>query len=308
MTRRNTEKANAPVGWTPPDLKGRVAVVAGASRGAARGIALALGEAGATLYIAARTTRSGPKPYDSAPGTIEDTAEEVTRRGGRGIPVRTDCSVEADVAALFERVQKEQGRLDIMANGCWGSSQESLHMFRGVKRPFWEMQSTGWHEAMMCGAHACLCTTVHAARRMARQGGGLIAHVTEPIFEAYDRGGPLFWMFYMLGHRGINRLVEATSGELKKRKVTIVALAPGFMRTERVLLHSTEADRKRHHFDKSETTEYAGRAVASLAADSKVLAKSGKLVFVGDLAGEYGFKDADGKDVGNFFKKMKMKV
>src|SRR5579864_6077987 len=103
-------------------LKGRIAVVAGASRGAGRGIALALGDAGATVYVAARSSRDGPKPADNAPGTIEDTAEEVTARGGLGIPVRADLSQEDQAGALFRRVAEEHGRLDVMANSAWAAN------------------------------------------------------------------------------------------------------------------------------------------------------------------------------------------
>jgi NAD(P)-dependent dehydrogenase (short-subunit alcohol dehydrogenase family) len=124
MTESKAEKAKEPVGWTPPNLKNRVAVVAGASRGAGRGIALALGESGATVYVTGRTTRIGPKPFDGAPENIDDTAEEVTRRGGQGIPVRVDHTMEAEVAALFERVEKEQGRIDVPANAVWGGSEQ----------------------------------------------------------------------------------------------------------------------------------------------------------------------------------------
>lgn len=313
MSRRNSEKADGPTGWKPPDLKGRVAVVAGASRGAARGIALALGETGATVYVAARTARSGLKPYDRAPGTVEDTAEEVTRRGGKGIPVRTDCSVEADVAALFERVEKDQGRLDILANGCWGSSEQTIAQFLGKeKRPFWELEGPpGWQESIQCGAYACLLTTQYAARRMAPRRKGLIVHITEPNFATEGNTGSLFWLFTMLGHGAINKMVATMKSQLAKRNIAIIGLCPGFMRTERVqkhMEHVDEAGRRKWGYHNSETTEYSGRAVASLAADSGVVKKSGKLLYVGDLAGQYGFKDADGKDVGNFYKKTKVYI
>ena len=308
MSTPSKQKENGPLGWTPSDFKDQVAIVAGASRGAGRGIALALGETGATIYVTGRTTRSGPKPFDGAPGTIEDTAEEVTRRGGRGIPVRADCSVEADVAALFERVEKEQGRLDILANGIWGSSEQAMRQFMGKeRRTFWELDSPpGWREAILGGAYPCLLTSQHAARLMAPRRKGLIVHVTEPV-ENYGRGESPFWMFTALGHRAINRMVAAMSHDLVKRKIAIVALAPGFMRTERVQMHMKnldEAARRKWGYHKSETTEYAGRAVASLAADAKVLKKRGKLLQVGDLAVEYGFRDADGRHVGNFLKEM----
>jgi len=308
MTIRKARSEPEPVGWTPPDLSNWVAVVAGASRGAGRGIALALGETGATVYVTGRTTRRGRKPPDGMPGTIEGTAAEVTRRGGRGIPVRADCSVEKEVAALFARVQREQGRLDILANAVWGGGEQ----FAGDdwrQRPFWELENTGWHAMMMSGAYACLLVTKHAARLMARRGGrrrGLIVHVTEPVLEKYDRGGPLFWMFWMLGHRAINRIVEATKSDLANRRIAAIALAPGWMRTERVMKYTSEKMKRSSRFAKSESTEYVGRAVASLAADPKVLKKSGKLLYAGDLAAEYKFKDADGRYIPNFYKALKL--
>ncbi len=159
---------------------------------------------------------------------------------------------------------------------------------------------------MMGGAYAALLASIHAARLMVLRGRGLMVHVTE---LASDPQGKLFWMFHTMGHLGINRMVEAMSGDLKKHKVAIIALAPGFMRTERVLINMktmTEKQKQAYRFDLSETTEYVGRAVASLAADAKALRRSGKLLYVGDLAKEYGFKDADGKFVANLYRELKM--
>jgi NAD(P)-dependent dehydrogenase (short-subunit alcohol dehydrogenase family) len=298
-------KKQTSTGWTPPDLRGRVAVVAGASRGAGRGIALALGDARMTVYVTGRTRRAGPKPFDDAPGTIDDTAEAVTRRGGRGIPARVDHTVGGQVAALFERVEREQGRLDVLANAVWGGSEQYVRK-DWKQRPFWELESAGWQQTMMAGPYAALLASGHAARLMAARRRGLIVHVTEPILEKYDRGGPLFWMLWMLGHRGLNRMVEAMRADLKKRNVATVALAPGWMRTERVMMYTSAKDKKSPRFGKSESTEYVGRAVASLAADPKVLRWSGKLLFVADLAERYRFRDVDGRRVPNFYKEMKM--
>jgi len=292
-------------GWTPPDLHGRVAVVAGSSRGAGRGIALALGDTGAVVYVTGRTRRRGPKPFDDAPGTIDDTAEEVTRRGGRGIPVSVDHTNPSEVAGLFERVAREQGRLDLLANAVWGGNEQYVQ--KGwQKRPFWQLESAGWQETMMAGPYAALLASRQAARLMTRRRKGLIVHVTEPVIEKYDRGGPLFWMFWMLGHRGLNRMVEAMRADLKKRNVATVALAPGWMRTERVMMYTSAKEKKSRRFGKSESTEYVGRAVASLAADPRVLRWSGKLLFVADLADRYGFRDMDGRQVPNFYKEMKL--
>src|SRR5579863_2882851 len=124
-------------------LQGRIAVAAGSSRGAGRGIALALGDAGATVYVAARTSRKGPKPADGSPGTVEDTAEEVTARGGKGIPIRADLSDEKQVGALFRRIEKEHGRLDVLANSAWSANFMAVWHKR-----FWELDPPIWRETM----------------------------------------------------------------------------------------------------------------------------------------------------------------
>jgi len=293
----NTQNSIGAEKWTPPDLKGKVAVVAGASRGSGRGVALALGDTGATVYVAGRTTRGGWQPPDGAPGSIEETAEEITRRGGKGIPVRTDCSVAADIAALFERVEREQGRLDALAVATWGGDRRDWNR----KQPFWEYEEPGWHGPMMAGAFSHLMCSIHAARMMARQKGGAIACITEIEHEEMGGGSSLFWLYQGLGHRSINRMVRKMSADLKKRNIAIVALAPGFMRTERVMMgfatmtpEEAEKAKKMYGFDNSESTEFAGRAFASLVADPQALRRSGKFVLAGDLAREYGFTDVDG--------------
>jgi NAD(P)-dependent dehydrogenase (short-subunit alcohol dehydrogenase family) len=304
--RKARGKASATVGsdWLKGSLAGKVAIVAGASRGAGRGVAVALGDAGATVYVAGRTTGGGPKPRDGAPGTVEETAEEVTRRGGRGIAVPADCSSDSDVGALFERVQSEQGRLDLLANAVWGAN-EFFGQTEG--KPFWELEPAAWRGVVLGSACAHLLPAVHAARVMTRQRSGLITSVTEPTIGKWDRGGSLFWMFWSVGHAVLNRMAEVMSKDLKKHGVAVVALAPGFMRTERVLMHlKTEKQKKAYGFDQSESTEYAGRAVVALAGDPNVLRRSGKLLYVADLAARYGFADVDGQQVPNFYRERKM--
>ena len=287
-----------------PPLKGKIAVVAGASRGAGRGIALALGEAGATVYAVGRTARGGPKPADGAPGTVEDTAEEVTARGGVGIPARADCTAEDDVAVLFERVRHEQGRLDVLANAVWGAADgvtSTDDLMASWQRPFWEQPLRQWRDMMTAGPYAYYLTSWHAVRMMAAAGRGLIVGVTDFYVEgakADDHGGQLLWE---LSHYAINRLMQGMGHEARSRGVAVVTLMPGFMRTERVLTAmKTEEMRKMFGFDQSESPEYLGRAVAALAADADVMRKTGKVHFVADLAREYGFNDVDGRRVPRF--------
>lgn len=269
-------------------LEGKIAVVAGGSRGAGRGIALALGDAGATVYVAARTSRSGPKPSDGAPGTVEDTAAQVTARGGQGIPVCADLSDEEQVATLFRRVEQEQGRLDVLANSAWGAN------FMPVwSKKFWDLSPHIWRETLDT-VSVCWWTSVHAVRIMSKRQGGLIVHVTDNY-----HGDPSQYrgqILHDVGHECLNRLIMGMSMQIKKLKIAIVGLNPGFMRTERVLMHmTTEKAKKQFRFDLSESPEYIGRAVAALAGDDKAHAKNGQLLWAAELAKEYGFTDTDGR-------------
>jgi NAD(P)-dependent dehydrogenase (short-subunit alcohol dehydrogenase family) len=274
-------------------LEGKVAVVAGSSRGAGRGIALALGHSGATVYVAARTSRTGPKPADKAPGTVEDTGAEVTARGGKGIAVRADLSDGKQVAALFQQVAKDHGHLDLLANSVWSANCMPVWSTK-----FWDLSADLWRDAAG-GIGACWLTSVHAARLMAGKRGGLIVHVTDNLHS-----DPSAWrgqVLYDVGHECINRFVKGMSRDGKKAKIAVVGLNPGFMRTERVLMHMTTAARKKQHrFDLSESPEYIGRAVAALAADRRVLQKTGQLLWACDLAKEYGFTDVDGRFIPRF--------
>jgi NAD(P)-dependent dehydrogenase (short-subunit alcohol dehydrogenase family) len=276
-------------------LTGKVAIIAGGSRGAGRGIALALGDAGATVYVAARTSRGGPKPSDGAPGTVEDTAEEVTARGGRGIAIRADLSDASQVAALFQRVEEEQGRLDILANSAWAPN---CMAFWGKR--FWNLSVDVWRETMGT-VSVCWLSSVHAIRLMAKARRGLIIHVTDNIGWTSDPSPYRGQVLHDLGHECLNRLVMGMSQETKKLKIAVVGLNPGFMRTERVLMYMTsEARKKQSRFDLSESPEYIGRAVVALAADSKVMDRNGQLLWAPDLAKEYGFTDVDGRLIPRF--------
>lgn len=293
-------------------LAGKVAVVAGASRGAGRGIALALGEAGATVYVAGRSTRGGTPPSDGAPGTIEDTAESVTARGGVGIAVRTDCTDESQVAALFARVEREQDGLDVLANAVWGASDGTAstnEALAGWGSPFWERSTNEWRRMMDAGPHAYYLTAFHAARLMAKKKRGLIVGVTDGFLEgtpeavlAGDAAGDYNGMLlYDLSHTTINRLMLGMAADANKTKIAVVTLMPGFMQTERVERSMTsDAVRNQFRYDLSESVEYIGRAVVALAADRHAMKKSGRIHFVADLAAEYGFTDVDGRRIPRF--------
>jgi NAD(P)-dependent dehydrogenase (short-subunit alcohol dehydrogenase family) len=167
-------------------LSGRIAVVAGASRGAGKGIALALGEAGATVYAVGRTSIDGPKPADGAPGSIEETADTVTRRGGRGIAVKADCTSPRDVAAVFDRLERDHAHVDVLANAVWGAADANLSMSEWMGawgQPFWEQSTDGWAQMMNAGPCAYYLMSTHAARVMSKKRRGLIVGVTDGYVE-----------------------------------------------------------------------------------------------------------------------------
>ena len=268
-----------------------VALVTGASRGAGRGIALELGAAGATVYVTGRSVEGGPTT-DDVPGTIDESAREVTSRGGRGIAVRCDHTVDADVESLFGRIRNEHGRLDILVNNVWGGYENSgcrpLPMV-----PFWEQSLHQWDGMFTAGVRAHLTASRLAVPLMLPQRRGLIVSTTAHLAALpYMRN-----IFYDLSKHAVARLVWAMAQELREHGIAAVAVAPGFMRTERV----EEAFRRAGAQDAldgpggpKETTTYLGRAVVALVSDDKVIEKSGQLVEVGTLAREYGFTDVNG--------------
>jgi NAD(P)-dependent dehydrogenase (short-subunit alcohol dehydrogenase family) len=272
-------------------MKGKVAIVTGASRGAGRGIALALGGAGATVYVTGRSVRGQPTT-ESLPGTVEDTAEAVTARGGEGIAVRCDHTVDSDVEGLFARVRREQGRLDLLVNNAWGGYEH--HDYRKFSAPFHEQPLRHWDGMFTAGLRAALVASHFAAPLMLEQGHGLIVNIT-----AWDREKFLVNVFYDVAKNAINRMIFGISRELKPFNIAAVALAPGFMRTERVA-GAFEAAGNKDYLNFTESPEYVGRAVVAIAADPDVLEKSGRVLAVGDLAQEYGFNDVDGRRIPPF--------
>lgn len=274
------------------ELRGHVAVVAGGTRGAGRGIAVALGEKGATVYVTGRTSRtSGPSPMNR-PETIEDSAELVTAAGGLGIPVRVDHSDSQAVAALAQRIRGEQaGRLDILVNDIWGGDG-----MVDWEHKFWEQDLQQGIAMLRQAIETHITTSYHLVPLMVARGSGLVVEITDGVEPSY-RGS----FFYDLAKAGVIRLAVAQAGELKSRNITAVAVTPGFLRSEAMLDHFgvTEANwrdgvEKDKDFIASETPAYVGRAVAALAADPERARFSGQALSSWGLSEVYDFVDAGG--------------
>lgn len=285
----------------------RIAIVTGGSRGAGRGVAVELGAAGATVYVTGRSARGAPATtyarflegsgLAQMPGSIEDTAEEVTAAGGRGIPFRCDHTDPAQVRELIARVERDHGRLDLLVNNAWGG-HESFSL-AALSAPFWEQTLDHWESMFDRGVRNHVIACQAAAPLLVRQRGGLIVTTT-----FWDRGRYLKGnLFYDLAKAAMNRLAFGVAEELRPHGVTSVAVAPGWMRTELVLA-AFKADERtwRDHpgLARTESPRYLGRAVAALAADPGVHAKSGTVQLVGELAREYGFTDVDGRVIPPF--------
>ncbi|MCL4858907.1 MAG: SDR family NAD(P)-dependent oxidoreductase [Caldilineaceae bacterium] len=273
-------------------LSGKIAVVAGATRGAGRGIACMLGELGATVYCTGRSVRGRPASGANRPETIDETAEMVTSYGGVGIPVQVDHTAPAQVEALFRRVRDEQGRLDVLINDVWGG--EKLIEWG---KPFWELSLERMYTLMERAVYSHIITSRYGAPLMVEQRHGLIVEITDGDTLDY-RGNFL----YDLVKTSVIRLAYGMAQELKPHDVTAVAVTPGFLRSEEMLEHFgvTEANwqdgaKKEPHFIASETPYFVGRAVAALAADPNVAAKSGKALSSWGLSDEYNFSDIDGR-------------
>ncbi|MFC8342956.1 SDR family oxidoreductase [Streptomyces sp. NPDC057280] len=275
-------------------LKGKVALVAGATRGAGRGIAVELGAAGATVYVTGRSTRERRSEYDR-PETIEDTADLVTEAGGEGIAVPTDHLEPAQVRALVDRIADEQGRLDVLVNDVWGG--ERLFEWES---PVWEHDLDNGLRLLRLGVETHAITSHHALPLLLRHPGGLVVEMTDGTAE-YNGANYRNTFFYDLAKSSVLRMAFALSHEVGPRGATAVALTPGWLRSEMMLEgFGVREDNWRDaltqvpHFAISETPRYVGRAVAALAADPDVSRLNGQSLSSGGLARIYGFTDLDG--------------
>ncbi|MFI5235099.1 MAG: SDR family oxidoreductase [Gemmatimonadales bacterium] len=284
-----------------PPLAGQVALVAGATRGAGRGIARMLGEAGATVWCTGRSTRErGATP--GRPETIEETAELVTAAGGRGIAVRVDHTVRAEVEALVARIGAESGRLDVLVNDIWGGDELSEW-----GKPFWEQSPEKGFLMYERAVHTHILTAQAAVPLMLPRKAGLIVEVTDGDFHGYHLN-----FFYDLAKNATARLGYAMACDLRGTGITALAVTPGFLRSEAMLQRFGVTEEnwrdgagRDPHFIASETPCFVGRAVAALAADPNVAAKAGGVYGSWTLAREYNFRDIDRRrpDWGEYFTK-----
>jgi NAD(P)-dependent dehydrogenase (short-subunit alcohol dehydrogenase family) len=275
-------------------LEDAVALVCGATRGGGRGIAVALGEAGATVYVSGRTTRAGRSEVDR-PETIEETAELVSAAGGRGIAVAVDHLDPAQVRHLVERIDSEHGCLDVLVNDIWGAE----HLFERGK-PVWEHDLDAGLRLLRLAIDTHLITSHHALPLLLRRPGGLAVEVTDGT-AAYNAENYRVSLFYDLAKASVIRIAWALAQELHPHQATAVALTPGWMRSEAMLENHgvsesnwRDATRRTPHFAISESPRFVGRAVAALAADPEVARWSGQSLSSGELAKAYGFTDLDG--------------
>lgn len=276
-------------------LKGKVALVAGATRGAGRGTAVALGEAGAVVYCTGRTTKGQTSDY-RRPETIDETAAMVSAAGGTGIAVAVDHFNAPEVEALVRRIDHEHGRLDILVNDIWGG--ENLIQWN---TPLWEHDLDGGLRMLHGAVDTHLVTSHFALPLLIRRPGGLVVEMTDGTRE-YNAAHYRLSAFYDLAKSAVLRLAFSQAEELKPYGCTAVALTPGWMRSEMMLGHYgvTEANWRdaagtNPHFAAiSESPRFVGRAVAALAADPDVHRRTGGSFSSGGLAQEYGFTDVDG--------------
>jgi NAD(P)-dependent dehydrogenase (short-subunit alcohol dehydrogenase family) len=272
-------------------LAGRVAVVAGATRGAGRGIARGLAEAGAIVYCTGRSVRGHPSPY-KRPETIDETAEMIAADGGTAIPVRVDHTVEQEVEALFSRIDREHGRLDVLADSVGGENP-----LMGQYGWFWTADLKNGEAVFRESLLSHIITAKHAGKLMVRDRRGLIVQVTEN--HVLSAGGNPMAQTVKFALKG---LALSMAAELKPHGVAAVAITPGYLRSERMLQHYgvTEANWRDHgkkdrNFLVSETPLYVGRAVAALAADPDIMKRTGQLCSSWELAREFKFTDVDGR-------------
>lgn len=267
-------------------LQDKTTIVTGASRGIGKGIAIGLGEAGATVYLTGRTVTDG-KTDENLPGTIHEAAAAVTRAGGKGLALICDHRDDAQVEAVFARAVNESGRIDVLVNNAWGG-YEFIDGIDGEftwLNSFWTQPRWRWDAMFQAGVRAAFVASAIAAPTMIAQHSGLIVNISYWAGQTYMNN-----LIYGVSKAATDRLAADMARELRSHHVAAVSLYPGLVRTERVLRNAQFFD-----MSNSESPEFIGRAVAALAADPGVMQKSGQVLVAASLALEYGFTDIDGQ-------------
>ena len=275
-------------------LKGKIALVTGASRGGGRGIATELGRAGATVYVTGRSGRDGVVTSETRaarPLTVDETARLVMEEGGVGIPIYCDHTKDEEVQALYQRIETEQGKLDILVNNAWGGYEG--YNDAPFDSPFWEQPMWRLDRMYKTGLRSHALSGHLGAPLMLKQKQGLIINTTTYMkSDVYDNGSP----FYDVIKTAIARLSFVMAQDLLSHNITALALAPGWMRTEDMLsaFNTDEEHFRETPLVNTESPRYIGRAVVALATDQDITKKAGRTLLVGSLASEYGFTDTDG--------------
>lgn len=266
-------------------LEGKTALVTGATRGVGRGIALGLAEAGAHVYFTGRSSAGANQP-EALSGTLEETALEIERQGGRATPIRCDHRNDAETAEVFARIEAAGRGLDILVNAAWAGYEHVFgHDTFTWMNKFWEQPVSTWDAMSGVGLRSAFIASQHAARLMVQRRSGLIANVSYWAAQHYFGNVP-----YGVFKCATDRLTQDCALELLEHGVAVVSLYPGLVRTERVM-------RGAEHFDmsNSESEQFSGRAVAALAGDAGIMLRSGTVQVVAAVAEEFGFADIDGK-------------
>lgn len=267
------------------NLKGKVALVTGASRGVGKGIALGLGEAGAVVYLTGRTGAQ-TEAIEGLPGTVHQTADEISRLGGTAHPVLCDHSTDEDVEALFRRIQDEYGRLDLLVNNVWGGYENIVEKDRFIGNlPFWEQPLWRWDTMFRSGVRAHYVASAKGAPMMIAQKSGLIVNISYWAAQKYMDS-----TMYGVAKAATDKMTADMAQELRNHEIAVVSLYPGLVRTERVMRAAAFFD-----LSNSESPLFIGRAVTALASDPHIMRKSGQVLIAAALAREYGFTDLDGR-------------
>jgi len=272
-------------------LQGRVAVVTGASRGIGKGIALELGAAGAIVYLTARSVEPGP-----IPGTVGETVAEIEALGGTAVGVACDHHDDAQVAALFARVEREQGRLDVLVNNVYSA----IDLAPWLGQPFWELPVAAWDQVIDIGVRSHYVASVYATPMLLAAEHGIIVNISSSGSTQYAHN-----VVYGVGKAALDKMTADMAHELEPHGVAVVSVWPGLVRTEIVELGAHRTDDGRSVLDlpgegtfdlaDAESPRFVGRGVVALAADAAVMQRSGTTPTVAALAEAYGFTDVDGR-------------